>query len=164
MAEKVVVAVLVEVGKCSAANYNCSHNSNDGAGTCAAIGLEEKGGNEIYTPQMSEKTYNRLLELGKMLVSRGFTVILDAKYDRASLRKPILEWCQSQDYPLQILHCTAPIEVLRDRVRQRTGDISDATPDLILRQQATAEPLSATEQIYVKTLNTTQDWQSQLDV
>ncbi|MBE9117560.1 AAA family ATPase [Lusitaniella coriacea LEGE 07157] len=130
----------------------------------AGIELQETGGNEIYTPQMSEKTYNRLLELGKMLVSRGFPTILDAKYDRAPLRKPIIEWCQSQDYPLQILHCTAPIEVLRDRVRQRTGDISDATPDLILHQQAAAEPLNATERIYATTLDTTQDWQSQLDI
>ena len=52
----------------------------------AGISLYEKGGADLYSAQMNEKTYGRLLELGIMLASAGYPVILDAKYDRTALR------------------------------------------------------------------------------
>jgi uncharacterized protein len=55
-------------------------------------------------------------------------VILDAKYDRQSLRAAVIDLARSQSIPLQIVHCMAPEEVLRDRFAHRTGDIADATP------------------------------------
>jgi aminoglycoside phosphotransferase family enzyme/predicted kinase len=114
------------------------------------IGLNEKGDDSMYSAEMSQKTYDRLLELGKILVQRGFKVILDAKYDRVALRQPVLEFSQNHDIPLEILHCHAPLEVLRDRLAARSGDISDATPDLLQRQQANAEPFTEAEQRYVR--------------
>ncbi len=130
----------------------------------AGIALEERGGEELYTPQMNQKTYDRLLDLGIMAAKAGFTVILDAKYDRIIWREPIISQAQSQQFPLQIIHCIAPIEVLRDRLAQRTGDISDATPRLLVQQQNTAEPFSESEQAYLKTLDTSQaNWLSTLD-
>jgi uncharacterized protein len=129
----------------------------------AGIALNERGGDEIYTPQMSEKTYDRLLELGGMLARRGFPVILDAKYDRVALRQPVIDLCESQQFPLQILYCTAPVEVLRDRVAARFGDISDATPEVLARQLATAELFSEAERSYVNAIDTTQNWQAQLE-
>jgi aminoglycoside phosphotransferase family enzyme/predicted kinase len=122
----------------------------------AGMGLNERGGDELYSPQMSEKTYQRLFELGKKLVTRGWPVILDAKYDRAALRQPAIAWCEAQGMPLQILHCHAPIEVLRDRLTARVGDISDATPELLERQQETTEPFGEAEQVYVKEIDTAQ--------
>ncbi|MFP4299782.1 MAG: AAA family ATPase [Spirulinaceae cyanobacterium] len=116
----------------------------------AGIGLNEKGDDSMYTAEMSQKTYNRLLELSKMLVQRGFKVILDAKYDRVALRHPVIEFSQNHNIPLEILHCHAPLEVLRDRLITRSNDISDATPDLLQRQQANAEPFTEGEQRYVR--------------
>jgi aminoglycoside phosphotransferase family enzyme/predicted kinase len=130
----------------------------------AGISISDRASDELYTPQMNQKTYDRLLELGKMLVSQGFSVILDAKYDRQNLREPVITYAQSHHIPLQILYCTATIEVLRDRISQRTNDISDATVDLLVQQQATAEPFSQSEQAYVTTIDTTApDWISQLN-
>lgn len=129
----------------------------------AGIGLNERGDDKIYTLEMSEKTYDRLLELGGMLARRGFPVILDAKYDRVAWRKPVIELCQSQQFPLHILHCTAPVEVLRDRVAARSGDISDATPELLARQVAAAEPLTAEERDCARAIDTTQNWQAQIE-
>ncbi|MCU0538143.1 MAG: AAA family ATPase [Hydrococcus sp. Prado102] len=130
----------------------------------AGIYVGDRASEELYTPQMSQKTYARLLELGKMLISQGFSVILDAKYDRQNLREPAINYAQSNNIPLRIIYCTATIEVLRDRISQRTNDISDATVDLLVRQQATTEPFSEREQPYVTTINTTDpDWVSQLN-
>jgi len=126
------------------------------------IGLTERGSPDLYTTEMSHKTYGRLLELGIMLATQGFPVILDAKYDRQQLRLDAINQAQIHQLPLQIVYCTAPPEVLRDRLGERTGDIADATSDLLEAQQAAAEPFTETEQPYVKTLDTTQPLEAQL--
>lgn len=129
----------------------------------AGIPLEQRGGNEIYTLEWHQKTYQRLLDLGLLLAVEGFTVILDAKYDRAALRQEAIAQAESRQIPLQIFHCTAPVEVLRQRLQQRTGDIADATVDLLESQQATAEPFSDNEKQYVTTIDTTQPVETQLN-
>lgn len=126
------------------------------------IPLSERGGDELYTPEMTQKTYDRLLQLGVMLANQGFTVILDAKYDRTALRTNAIDLADFQQLPLQIMHCTAPIEVLRDRLAARTGDIADATADLLEFQIANTEAFTTVEQPYVQTLDTTQPIEPQL--
>jgi hypothetical protein len=125
------------------------------------VPLEQKGGADLYSPAMTEKTYGRLLELGVKLANQGFPVILDAKYDRQALRQEAIAQSQTEQLPLQILHCTAPEEVLRDRLNKRSGDIADATADLLADQQASFEPFTEAEQHHVTTLDTTQDWEAQ---
>ncbi len=126
----------------------------------AGMPLEAKGGPELYTPEMTQKTYDRLLNLGLVLAQQGFTVILDAKYDRQALRQAAIDQAQFHHLPLQILHCTAPHDVLHQRLTQRTGDISDATANLLPQQSL--EPFTATEQGFVKTIDTTQEINAQL--
>ena len=121
------------------------------------IPLSQRGGDDLYSAEMTEKTYNRLLELGITLANQGFTVILDAKYDRQSLRGRVIEETKSHQLPLEILHCIAPIEVLKTRLNTRTDDISDATADLLERQQAAAENFSEAEQVYVTTIDTSEN-------
>lgn len=128
----------------------------------AGIPLEQKGGNELYTSEMSQKTYNRLLELGLMLANRGFPVILDAKYDRIALRQDAIDQANTHKLPIKIIQCTAPEEILRDRISSRTSDVSDATADLVNQQLAAAEPFTEEEQSLVAPIDTTQDWASQL--
>jgi hypothetical protein len=124
------------------------------------ISLDQRGGNELYSPEMTQKTYARLLELGILLANQGYCVILDAKYDRQPLRQNAIDQAKAHHLPLQIIHCIAPAEVLRDRLTRRTGDIADATADLLSQQ--TMEPFTQTEQTYVKAIDTTQDVAAQL--
>ncbi|PMB38979.1 adenylyl-sulfate kinase [Fischerella thermalis CCMEE 5319] len=128
----------------------------------AGIPLLQRGGDDLYTPEMSQKTYTRLLELGIMLASQGFNVILDAKYDRQQLRQEAIAQAQAKEIPLQILCCTAPLDVLQQRLQQRTGDIADATADLLASQLDTAEGWTEKEKPFVKILDTTQPIQAQL--
>jgi predicted kinase len=128
----------------------------------AGIPLLQRGGDDLYTPQMTQKTYTRLLELGIMLASQGFNVILDAKYDRQQLRQEAIAQTQTQQIPLQILYCTAPLDVLQQRLQQRTGDIADATADLLASQFDAAEAWTEKEKPFVKILDTTQPIQAQL--
>lgn len=119
----------------------------------AGIPLEASGGADIYTPDMNQKTYDRLRTLGITLAAQGYTVILDAKYDRQPLRQAVISEAEAHQLPLQIVHCTAPLEVLQARLRDRTADISDATADLLPHQQM--DPFTDQEQPYVKTVDTT---------
>jgi predicted kinase len=112
---------------------------------------------------MTQKTYARLLALGIILANQGFSVILDAKYDKQKLRQEAIAQAEKHQIPLQIIHCTAPVEVLQERLVKRTGDIADATADLLASQLVQAEPFTDAEKPYVKILDTTQSQQAQLE-
>ncbi len=127
------------------------------------ISLWDKGGEDLYTPEMTNKTYTRLLTLGILLASQGWQVILDAKYDRQHLRQEAIAQAEKHQIPLQIIHCTAPVEVLQERLINRTGDIADATADLLVSQQKHAEPFTDLEQPYITILDTTQPYEPQLN-
>jgi uncharacterized protein len=127
----------------------------------AGVPLAEKGEADLYTPEMSQKTYDRLLHLGIMLASQGYSVILDAKYDRQATRQAAITQAKEQSVPLQILYCEAPFDVLKTRLQQRQDDISDATIEVLANQQL--EPFTEAEQPYVKILNTTHDLEAQLN-
>jgi uncharacterized protein len=129
----------------------------------AGIPLEQSASDRLYTPAMTQKTYDRLGELGLILAQAGYTVILDAKYDRLSLRQPIIAQAKEQNILLKIIYCTAPESVLRDRLNQRQNDISDATADLIATQRAKTEDFTARERDYLITIDTTQaNWSEKL--
>jgi uncharacterized protein len=123
------------------------------------VPLDQRGGDDLYSAEMTQQTYARLMELGVTLAQQGYTVILDAKYDRQDLRMAVIEAAKGAEIPLQIIHCDAPLEVLSDRLRQRTGDIADATADLLPQQSL--EPFSDIEKPYVTTLDTTQQGAAQ---
>jgi uncharacterized protein len=129
----------------------------------AGIPLWERGSDDVYTPEMTQKTYARLLELGILLANEGYTVILDAKYDRQQLREEVIAQAKEHQLPLQIIQCTAPLDVLQQRLQERTGDITDATADLLSTQIQQAEPFSEQEKPFVKILDTMQPLEAQLN-
>ena len=128
------------------------------------IPLNERGGQDLYSDEMTAQTYGRLLELGIILADRGWDVILDAKFDRQNLRTDAINQAQSRGFPLQIIYCTAPIEVLQERLQQRRGDIADATAELLSSQQAAFQPFTELEQISVNIVDTAQDLEVQLNL
>jgi aminoglycoside phosphotransferase family enzyme/predicted kinase len=128
------------------------------------IPLNEPGGQDLYSDEMTAQTYGRLLELGIILADRGWDVILDAKFDRQNLRTDAIDRAQSHGLPLQIIYCTAPIEVLQERLQQRRGDIADATAELLSSQQATFQPFTELEQISVNIVDTAQELEVQLNL
>ncbi|MEG4861807.1 MULTISPECIES: bifunctional aminoglycoside phosphotransferase/ATP-binding protein [unclassified Microcoleus] len=128
------------------------------------ISLNERGGQDLYSDEMTAQTYGRLLELGIILAERGWNVILDAKFHRQKLRTDAINLSQSHGLSWQIIYCTAPIAVLRERLQQRRGDIADATAELLSSQQAEAEAFTEFEQISVNIIDTAQDLEVQLNL
>ena len=126
----------------------------------AGIPLHQSGDDSLYTAEMNQKTYQRLIALGVRLASHGYTVILDAKFDRQATRQAVLAQAQAQALKLKIVHCTAPMEILRQRIQQRQGDIADAT--LAVLDKQTLEPFTEAEIAYQVTIDTTQPLSTQL--
>lgn len=126
----------------------------------AGVPLDQPGDDALYTPEMSDKTYQRLLDLGLTLAAAGFPVVLDAKYDRQPRRQAALDAAADRQLPLRIVYCQAPAAVLEARVAARTGDIADATVAVL--QQQTMDPFTPAEAEVTLTLDTTQPIAPQL--
>ena len=122
----------------------------------AQVGLGEKGDDTFYTAAMTRQTYSRLLELGLLLARGGATVILDAKYDRRAFRESAIEGAGTAGLAIRIIHCAAPQEVLSRRLNQRRGDVSDAGPELLERQQREFEDFAEHERTAVTVVDTSQ--------
>jgi uncharacterized protein len=120
----------------------------------AGIDLNQRGENTMYAPEMTARTYTRLAEIGIMLASCGFNVILDAKYDRLNLRQDVVTQARSHNIPWQILYCQADTALLKQRLRDRVGDIADATADLVDSQQQQFEAFTELELTKLITLDT----------
>ncbi len=105
-------------------------------------------GGGLYAKGSSEATYRRLAELAIALAGAGESVIVDAAClklrDRATLRDAAAE----AGIPLKLLELTAPIEVLRERIRSRAqkgGDASEADEQVLEWQLEQAEGVSGDE-------------------
>lgn len=126
----------------------------------AGIALDARGDESgetfsgIYTPEMTQKTYDRLIDLGVTLAKRGETVILDATFDRLSHRQNALSRAQDAEMPLHVLSCDADIDLLKSRLQARQGDIADATVKCLGDQQRLFEPLTDTEKQWAIAIDT----------
>ncbi|MGD2063185.1 MAG: AAA family ATPase [Nitrospirota bacterium] len=93
---------------------------------------------ELYGDALGARTYRHLLTCARAIVAGGFVAVLDATYLRRDYRRPVLEVAAELGVPLRIIHCAAPLRVLRERVRQRAvvgRDVSDAD-EAVLEQMA----------------------------
>jgi hypothetical protein len=111
----------------------------------------------IYTPEFNDRTYARLHDCAAAALAGRETLIVDAAFLRAGERRRLLELADRLGVPAVILHCSAPVAVLRERVRQRMEsrlDASEAGLDVLERQPGYWEPFAADEVARVVTVDT----------
>jgi aminoglycoside phosphotransferase family enzyme/predicted kinase len=111
----------------------------------------------IYTPEMTAKTYSRLVELAHCLLSVGYSVIIDATNLKSAQRQRFIGLARLLGVRFFILSYSASVETLRTRVEKRFhggSDVSDATVAVLEHQLATCEPLSANERMFTLEINT----------
>ncbi|MEO1133281.1 MAG: AAA family ATPase [Cyanobacteria bacterium J06639_1] len=129
----------------------------------AGISLDRRGDEAgatfsgIYTPEMTQKTYDHLIELGTTLARRGETVILDATFDRLVHRQNAIARAREAGLPLHVLSCEADINVLKARLQERKGDIADATVTYLVDQERLFEPLTDAEREWAIAIDTSLD-------
>ncbi|MGV3569360.1 MAG: AAA family ATPase [Ramlibacter sp.] len=106
-------------------------------------------GLDLYTPEATRRTYERLFTLARTALQGGIPVILDAAFLRRAERQQALALAREMDAPFAILACEAPEAVLRQRLLARRGDASEAGLAVLEALRRTAEPLHPDEQAHV---------------
>lgn len=103
---------------------------------------------ELYSAPASRRTYARLRRLAHVLLGAGYRVIVDATFLQPHERDAFARLAQRLAVPWSILHCHAPADVLRERVRWRHArgdDASQADVAVLERQLRQADALRAHE-------------------
>jgi uncharacterized protein len=121
----------------------------------AGTSLDERGGAAIYSKDMTQRTYRRLIDLALPLAVQGSTVILDARYSRRDQRQSLLDAAAIHGLPILFAYCDASPDVLRARLQARTADIADANADLVESQRREEEPFTPAEEPHVLRLDAT---------
>jgi uncharacterized protein len=108
----------------------------------------------VYTKEAGEKTYNHLAELAKVILESGYSAIIDAAFLKAEQRELFRQLASKCKVELTIIDFQAAKETLCERIKQRQNDSSEATIDVLLQQQQTAQPLTEDEQNHAIIINT----------
>ncbi|MCQ4313996.1 AAA family ATPase [Pseudomonas stutzeri] len=111
----------------------------------------------IYSAEAGEATYKRLHSLAETALNAGFSVVIDATYLKQQHRQTAWQAAESTGVPFVIIDCEAPDAVIEQWLAQRQaegGDPSDATMDVVKAQQAAREPLTESEQLLSRRVDT----------
>jgi aminoglycoside phosphotransferase family enzyme/predicted kinase len=120
---------------------------------------------DLYSHEMSDRTYGRLAELAESVIRAGFVAVADATFLDAARRRVFAELAERLQVPFVILDCDAPRSVLEQRVRARMvegADVSEADLRVLENQLAKRQPLSEQERQFA--LPVTPDQPLDMDV
>ena len=112
----------------------------------------------LYTPDLNQRTYARLLECAECCLKGGFDTIVDAAFLHGADRRSFADLAAAGGFHFVILACGADLTVLTQRIEQRArqrGDPSDADLMVFTEQLSTAEPLSGSERMRAITVDST---------
>lgn len=108
-------------------------------------------GLDLYSADATVRTYGQLFGVARMALQAGYPVILDAAFPRRIERDQAHALAQELGVPFSIVHCEAPLTVLRERLLARRGDASEANVAVLDRVRDAGEPLSGDELARVRT-------------
>ncbi len=111
----------------------------------------------IYTPEFTARTYDRIHDCAAHALHGDESVIVDAAFLKREERLRMLALARSLSVPFAVLHCVAPPDVLRARVkgRARAGtDASEAGLAILERQPGFWEDFDDGERPNVITVDT----------
>lgn len=101
----------------------------------AGVPMLQRLGPDGYSPQMSERVYNTLVERAAQVLRSGHSLVVDAVYARPSERKRIEQVAIAAAVPFTGIWLEAPESVLVSRTEQRRNDASDADPEIVRLQR-----------------------------
>lgn len=102
-------------------------------------------GRDLYTPEASSRTYQRLATIAGQLLAAGVPVIVDAACLKQDERQLFAELARQHRVPFALIHCDAPERQRREWIRKRSGDPSEAAEALITVQNSWFEPITEEE-------------------
>jgi aminoglycoside phosphotransferase family enzyme/predicted kinase len=119
-------------------------------------------GQGIYTPQWTERTYTEMLRRTESLLADGRRVIVDATFAQEQHRQQFLNLAKQWAVPALLLLCQADPSVVRRRLAERQGDISDATWSVYEGMAQHWELPGPSTQLHTRPLHTDRDFDTVL--
>jgi uncharacterized protein len=111
---------------------------------------------DIYSPEATQRTYARLQELARGILSAGFHVIVDAAFLKQDEREAFRQLAQSMLVPFVIASVHASDAKLRERIRLRRNDASEADEAVLDMLKLAQQPLSSAELAFTARFTTEQ--------
>jgi len=108
------------------------------------VGETERLPKGAYSEAWHNRVAEEMLRRARLALTGGHSVVLDTVNNRAEGRARIADMAHRLGVPFAGLWLEAPLEVLQARVAARSGDASDATPEIVRLQK--------------KSLKRPQDW------
>ncbi len=93
---------------------------------------------EAYTPEITRRVYDALREKAATALAAGYTVIIDAVSLTPPERQSFVEVAHKGGVPFTGLWLQADADAMERRLRDRRGDASDATAEVLARQMRQA--------------------------
>ena len=99
---------------------------------------------EIYSLDMTEKTYAKIAREAEKQVLEGEGAILDATFGQKAHREKIVRLAEKHRVPIALIHCVASDETTEKRLAQREAegkDVSDGRWEIYSKQKAGYQPI-----------------------
>lgn len=101
------------------------------------------GAGGYYSDQARLAVYQEMLERAAEAIQNGNSVVLDATFERRSMREEAREMAEQQSVPLRLIEVRCPNEeVVAQRFRQREGNDSEAGLATYQRIRETFDPIT----------------------
>ncbi len=100
----------------------------------AGVALEERMPAGSYSPEASARIYAAFMARAERVLRAGHSVVLDAVFARPDERAAAEVLARKVGVPFQGIWLDVPKDVAQQRVTDRKGDASDATPSVVERQ------------------------------
>jgi predicted kinase len=110
-----------------------------------------------YAPDQKARVYAQMRAWAAPALHAGWRVVLDATHLSRHERQAAQALAAQVGVPWVIVSCQAPVAVLRDRVRTRQGDASEADESVLERQLNTSDALTEGELARTWVADTTRD-------
>jgi hypothetical protein len=104
-------------------------------------------GGTIYTPEATERTYARLVELAEKALIAGWSVIVDAAFLKRAERDTFRTLATRLSVPFALIAPQVSPGELARRIRARRNDPSEATVEVMEQQLRWFEPPGKDEQV-----------------
>ena len=126
-------------------------------GLAAQAKTKSAVGRGAYSADITSQTYQRLLDLARLILQAGNSVIVDATFLKKKQREQFHQLAQSLEVPFVILDIQATENTLRSRIARRMEhekDASEATLAVLEKQIKSNEPLADSEAVFAIRVDT----------
>ncbi|MBI3411383.1 MAG: AAA family ATPase [Planctomycetes bacterium] len=107
----------------------------------------------IYSPEATARTYHEMQRRATEAIWQGRRVIVDANFRLQWQRRLFFRIAKDRCVPCLFLNCEADAQVIRERLRNRRGDVSDADWSIYEYAAATSQAFDVESRRHVHLIN-----------